>query len=483
MTIVIKLSYGLRPATDILCDMAHRFQIQSLPHWPFAGTKAVDAPVLEFWREDKTDFALLPHSADSAHDAIHADEPGVGDRYKVTSTGYLIPDYSYGHTKRIERNRELLNQRIKRFFDAADLSQNTDHTGTQINAEIMRCDAALDQINQVRAEKGYKEFSLSMPYREMSDAEKQFVSMGANTVGNVVNRLGRLGNIILQGDSEGIPFEHDEEWVAANMDEVKAEFKKLHQKIADDKHKTLVRCVMNKEDRVDHDGTFHHLIREITKPIMEYIREGVTEETATRVENLTRDNIVLEIGCCLEAIDETHETMQIITAHPVFKAFIQTSAKQGSHALNVRGLKPQILNPEDYVALLDEYRSICRARACIRSKDAENFSPIVDRLRYLRNELKIHHEQLFRTAEAEYKYRPIERERALESIALLKRGVSIIGEMAELRLPRNHLADAGIYDRDLPEFKGRDASTVGRYTEKVRALEKGKLQGAEVANF
>ncbi|MFZ4540347.1 MAG: hypothetical protein ACOYNL_00875 [Rickettsiales bacterium] len=69
-----------------------------------------------------------------------------------------------------------------------------------------------------------------------------------------------------------------------------------------------------------------------------------------------------------------------------------------------------------------------------------------------------------------------------EAIELLERGTELMGDMAELRLPRNSKAN-GIYDKEVaPEparadempgaviTMGRDLSSVGRLKEKIEAV-------------
>lgn len=456
--------------------------LQDLPNWPYAGQQSTDAPVLDTWKESNWYIAQLPgKSAD--HDSFPAPV-----RYRIGSEGHLIPDYVPSSGNREERNRELFNRRIQRFFESTGLRADVEHTAEEINAEIADFDAQLKAINAAREGDGLQPFSLSTPYREMSQKERALMNTGANVAGHAVNRLGRLGNAILDHGIAGNRLEYAS---TESMEALNKEFLKLYLLLTGEEHEALVRCVVNRDGRVDHDRAFHHLIRELSKPVMEYMRRKPDmtpeeqenfEQAANDAEQLTRNNIVIEISHCLGAIDETYRTMQVMTDHSMFEKFIGSISNPTVRSSKGIVFDTKELDPANYKPLLDEYVQVCRARACIRSEDAKNFNPVENRLRFLQSELSLYHGMMFRAADALYKHQPTSRETALETLSLLKRGSEIMGEMAGLRLPRNNKAN-GIYDTDAPEFEGRDASTVGRYKEKVRALENGRLQGTQVANF
>jgi hypothetical protein len=471
--------------------------IRHLPDWSYAG-KPADGAVYHAKRTEGP-FEIRDMSSGRSY----AENTLELMPYKVVN-GYLIPHYTQEKSpSRNRREQELLRDRVQRFFYSAEPGIDAIRTAEEIKSEIDHFDKKLDTINTIRHEKGLTDFSLSIPYRDCSRKERELISQGANFVGHAVNRLGRLGQIILQGNRIGVNIEYDDAWIETHLDDIKTEFNELYKRLTDDKHKSLVRCVLTRDGRVDHDAVFHHLIRELVKPVLPYTRKGATEEQGNALESMTRNNIVTEIGNALEAIDEAFQITQSMTSHRVFRDFVRQADRAQQHESKPIVLSTKGMELSDYASLVNEYHDMCRARACIRSEDADNFNRVANRLRFLNAEIGLYHEALQEAAEAIYKTSPqmtaemrdLARQRfemASQTISLLKRGVAMMGEMAELRLPRNSKAN-GIYDEgkthDLPDDarvhqryrlndkEKSDMSTVGRYRAKVWLLQQNMLRG------
>lgn len=413
-------------------------------------------------RETLPDFPLAGTRADPVRATTDAE---ISTRYLIEN-GYYVPRYPPEDLTRKQRDEKLLDKRIKRFFYSCEPRLDVSCTKTEIDADIAKFDETFSKLSEKRASEGKGPFSLSIPYRDMTDEERAILSEGAHIVGAAVNRLGRLGQTIIQGNRIGVKIEYDDAYIAEHMDAIENEFKALHDKLTDTSHESLVRCVLTRAGRVDHDGVFHHLIREIGKPVMSHFRKfeermaTLDESVDTPITRIARDNIVVDIGRCLDSIDEVNEAIRPIYSSKKFAQLIDDvrAARKGDNPL----INPRTneLNLSNYTASLEEYVELSRARASLKSDDHKNCRPVTNRLRHLRDTLAVQHGTLFKYADS------IGDIELRNSIKLVVRGVEMIEEMTELRLPRNHTATV-IYDKDLKEFEGRDASSVGRFKEKV----------------
>ncbi len=427
--------------------------IGNLPDWRYAGKRADSVIPNARLREGSQEIDIFLHASPDKPDEFIK-------REYVVESGYLIPRYPVHELEYKRREEELLKDRVQRFFYSAEPGIDINRTGPQIALEIELFDSKLREINLRRHYEGLPAFNFSTPYRQMAKDELQLMAQGAQFVGHAVNRLGRLGCIIIQGNRHGIKFEHDDAYVTAHMDEIKREFTTLWTKIAFT-DKDIVRCVQTRDGKPDYDGIFADLIREIAKPLQPILwGEHLTTTSNPESELNSRRNIITKIGYTLEAIDEVAAAMRSIYQHPEFSQLIKRAGKKESAA---------DFTVKDYRGLLSEYIEVSRARAVIKTEDADNFNPVAARLRYLQTELTLHHESLFKNTQYSIIGKGIHDERLEKAISTLKRGVALMGEMAELRMPRSHRA-LDVYDRDDKDFKDRDASSVGRYKEEVKEL-------------
>jgi hypothetical protein len=130
--------------------------------------------------------------------------------------------------------------------------------------------------------------------------------------------------------------------------------------------------------------------------------------------------------------------------------------------------------------MLKEYADLCRARVCIKGDDAANYNPAVRRLNFLSEELDLMHQSLKnadRFSGGAGMDISFETETPMATLALLKKGVALMRDMAELRMPRNHNASRDprpeLGDEATPEtrqaFRKADTSSAGRLGNDVAA--------------
>ena len=455
--------------------MEDGLSINSLPDWRYAGKRADSVVINARGQVDGQQIAYLLHPAAHPDPAKNQDQQYETREY-VVEKGYLIPRYPATESSYRRREEKLLMKRVQRFFYSCEQGLDATHTGQQIAQELKLFDHSLAAINEERAQAGEPPLSLSTPYSQMSAKERMLVNQGAQFVGHAVNRLGRLGSIILEGHRGHVNFEHDDDYVRDHMDEIKSEFKQLWIKIAFGEE-SLVRCVMTRDGKPDHDGVFHDLIREMAKPVMTVIeQENIADTSTPETEVRTHQNIATKIGDTLEAIDQVAATMRLISYAPNFcnlsKRTIDKIKRDHERPPQeedsiLESPVPKDLSPASYRSLMNEFVEICRARACIKSEDADNFSPVATRFRFLEKELTLQHQVLFQGAKYSVMGKGVHDETSEKAVTLLKRGVLLMSEMAELRMPRND-SSVGVYDRGTQGFKDRDASSVGRYEEEVK---------------
>ncbi|MFZ4540348.1 MAG: hypothetical protein ACOYNL_00880 [Rickettsiales bacterium] len=363
--------------------MTDALQIQNLLDWRYAG-KPADNVVPMYKRRVGPMPDLKPGEEDPRpliYGLNSARQKGKTNEYQAceyhVEDGYLIPHYPPLQDTRARRNMELLVDRVQRFYYSCEPGLDTIRTHEEIESEITYFDKKLATIDAERAAAGKSPFSLSIPYREMTQLERELVTDGALIVGHAVNRLGRLGRVIMQRNHDGVKIEYDNKYIKEHKDEIGFEFLNLWMKLTNDVHQSLVRCVLTRDGKVDYDGVFHHLIREIAKPVFPYIAKERSPQKRSEDYELVgeaRVNIVTQIGHCVAAIDEVAKNLQNISMNPSFSKLIDRAQKvRQSPGLR---LMPEVndLDLRHYRSLMREFADVCRARACVKSDDNDNFT-------------------------------------------------------------------------------------------------------------
>lgn len=452
---------------------------------------------------------------------------------------YLVPFYDRAGS-RTERREAMLDARINRFFGIAKKNINVARTCSQMDAELARF---IDAYGAVRRN---ADFSLSVGYGEMTTNERKMVHQGSMLVGHIVNRMGRVGRIILHdGDTKGegtlediselierwsddpardlarLPGMHKPERDALRKDLLIKDFTYwadiLTKEYAEGRdpvfryqdtgdalpdaglrrmlgesapasggertfpRSELMRCVITNNDLRDHDGELSYLVYEIRKiltdeimierhehlaesnPAIPHYRPKEERKLRDAHEARTIDGIVSSIGFTCRAIDETYDALKQVIEHPRMRQLmhmVQPTAE------TVDGEQHDV---SEYRSMLRHYVELARRRCSINSRDAENFDAtkletdhLHTELRWLQDELRSRLDAM--PAGAAF---GLEGKRPLrEGLTLMSRGLELIHSMAEERIPKNRNAPE-VYDRERPEFKGRDASSVGRLREKV----------------
>lgn len=428
--------------------MAESLLLSHMPKWKYAGKlaeSAISTPAPEAIAQE-----------DPKHSIVMAGE----QPYKIIKVSdkdgekrYLVPHYQVDDPKTSDadvhhRDIRLLNSRVRKFFYFAQRGLDVSSTKEQASAEMSML---LPR---------FKDFRFDKPYREHTEDERELIAHAAHAVGHAVNRLEALGEIIIQGERGSAHIEYDDAYIANHMDSICKEFYALWSQLCENEEgQRMCACVMTRDGYKDRDGVFAHLTREILKPVMGHINNKNVAGLEA-IEAVTRNNLVQDIGSTMLAIDQVHMGMQVMMEHERFSEF----ATQTQAAINRKLHKvPSAtdLDISNYRGMVREYVELSRARAGIRSEDFEDFRRANNRLTFLRGELDFSHQAMKRFAEQKGD------KIAQSAIPLLDRGIDLITEMSELRLPRNNLA-SGIDGRE---------STVQRYTDKVQGLLDGKLKG------
>lgn len=474
--------------------------IGTLPDWGYAGKPREGVVVHKEQEVDGKPHVVLP----SARPQVHGDDEGtrhVLHEYVVESVAgirgageyaqrsYLIPLYQEKEQSYHRREERLLVKRVRRFFYSCQPGLDVPRTAQEITAELALFQKELAALNARRTNQNppLPKVDLSKPPEMLTQEERLLVAQGAQFVGHAVNRLGRLGQIILQKNRVGIDFEQNDAYVQTQMPAIKDEFSQLYTTLAYTSPE-LVRCVRSRDHTYDYDGVFADLIREIGKPVMSSLFEeqAVTDGAPTEAERSVRQNIASKIGQTLDAIDEVFANLLPLTQHPSFGKLVQQIKQERTQRLQVlettqnrtaeqeaalTALRVNELDVTNYRGFLREFADICRARACIRGDDADNFTPVATRFEFLKTELKLLHQTFLEHDRSYPRGRQAQKSVSIEaSMALLQKGVDLMAEMAELRMPRNHSAFIEIKpeQRQNPAFIENDPSSVGQLKRAIR---------------
>lgn len=389
-------------------------------------------------------------TADGPVDMVHG---------KPVVHGYLVPSYERTESEVDVSRRDigLLANRVQKFFYSARPGLDIFRTREELAHNIERLTPLI------------RNFRFDKSLREHSAYERTLIEAASQVVGQAVNRLGALGKIIIQGNRDSVRIEYDDNYIASHMDDINREFFNLWQFFSNSEEgQRMCDCVLTREGLKDRDGVFAQLIRETIKPVMGHIRHMDTQGLLSQ-EHKTIRNLVYDIGATMLAVDETAATMHVMLDHPFFGQYVralQRAVGNGTFHPNI----PQDLDLTMYRGMVREYIDLTRARASIRSEDALNFDPLDLRLKSLQHDIDFCHQAMTEFANHRDHLPLSKADKHKNNIAkltvpMLERGLTMITEMAELRLPRNRVA-SGIDGRE---------SSVEHYHEKVTQLLHNKL--------
>ncbi len=374
---------------------------------------------------------------------------------------YLVPYYpiDIDEDDVSRRDLQLLTDRANKIFEMTERGARAFRTREQL--EESRANLAVR----------FKDFGFSKSLREHDADERQYISEASLFVRQAVTRLLALGTIIIQGNRNAVDeIEYDNAYIAEHKKEIAREFIELHTfLIADPIGMRLCDCVMTRNDLKDRDRAFSQLISEMGKPVAGHIR-NLSDEKLETIETSTIRNLVYDIGATMLAIDQCSDSMLIMLDHKFFGDFIN-KAQMALASGHFKSTMPGDLDFTQYRGMVREFIELSRARAGIRSQDAANFDPLYSRLHTLEKNIKFMNEGMLDFAGYREHLRMNASDKEKNEIAkltvpLLERGIVMISEMSDLRLPRISNA-SGINGRE---------SSVDHYHQKVIALRKGNLQ-------
>lgn len=326
-----------------------------------------------------------------------------GKEYRVYHR-YLVPYYEPTEHESSRRNQQLVIDRVRRFFYTAEPELDIPLTRLHLEQEMV--------LYQQCTDPGLKEIK------------------GRFLVGEMMNRMGRLAQVICQRNMDGIEIEifHEKgnyELTDAQIADCEKEFAGYYSFLLVNEE-TPLRFMRLRDRSPDYDGLLADLVREIGKPIK-------------MPETMVYSGILTKIGQAMEAIDETYQVLKKLISQPKLQAAVVAAQDK-----------------MDYTTILEEFTDLCRARAGLRRQDYDNFNPVRERIAYLSQQLgRVH--QLMKTTLHTHDDVAIG-----TAQSLLVRGVEVMHEMAIARYPRNHSALYGDMGR-----MGNDLSSVGRLTAAV----------------
>lgn len=342
------------------------------------------------------------------------------------SSGYLVPHYELREHELSRRAERLVMDRVHRFFAMAE--PNIDFLRT--HADIMRAKEA---------------------YLDCEDPQKRDVK-GRELAGMIVERMGRLAQVILQENIEGIDIEieHEPGKYELRKEQIAAclvEFREFNNFLILDAQSPIsfVRLYYKfpgtDSYAIDYDGFLVDLVREMGKALL-------------MSEKMVYGGLIEKIGCAMGAIDETSAALKKLLENQKLSNALAAVHKH----LYEGNAYPLVTHQPSYPEMLDELTALCRARAGIRRQDYENCSPVSERITYLDERLaEIHSTINDKISPLRGYYADLD-----NAQKLLRRGVQLMCDMAVSRYPRNYQAFP-----DMPKEEAQAKSSVGRFASMV----------------
>jgi hypothetical protein len=324
-------------------------------------------------------------------------------------------------------------------------------------------------------------------------------------IGAMVNRLGRLTRVYFQGDLQGVKIDLSDEQtqalqnasrpladlrllrrvmknhmpskdVTARESELREEIRNALSPIqkefneyykflafgvgvndqdeAVDISQSIVDNVHLRDMSLDRDGILKHLIREIGK-MWGYENEGM--------QVIARAGVVTHIGQTMEAIDETKTTILRLLKNPKVLQGLIKAANEYRDSLPEESIAIRTLLDKGALNLVEEYAAICRARAGIKSDDAESFALMRERATLIETTIYEVHKRLKNIG------REAKETETSEVRDILQKGFDMMGSMAQLRIPRNRHAPAFADKIEIARDEAIDQSSVRRFQRSAEA--------------
>ncbi len=318
----------------------------------------------------------------------------AGEKYWVCH-GYYVPYYPIG-PEMDEDEQEISRHKLaidltKRFFRNAELGINVRFSYKEVLALRKRYASADKESEERRA-------------------------LGALLVGAIVNRIERLSHAILQEkqlESVLEDYPHDDadtlrthvksSFIESSLEQ-ETDAPNYRQQLSDLQHTlmiddTLVGAVRRRDRARDRDAILPEMISELIKPVSYSLR-------------MTSRGRALKIGEAMEAMDEANHALQQLV-------------EASCDAIDI---------PTELAQLIEAFTMSAKRRAGIKTDDADGY--VDAEVAYKAAENAVH--EIIHPIIQEA--RSTQMAHVLDVYRIIRRGVALIDDMAEIRNPRNQMA-------------------------------------------
>jgi hypothetical protein len=385
------------------------------------------------------------------------------DHYRIR---YLIPIYEETEPEYRRREQRLLIKSKDRLLNATNNRDDTPRKKEELEEELAAFAAEYERLNGIRTGNGQPPLTFLEERASLSDDEIRLRIQGERVAGHAINRLVALGEVILQEGRQGVNIEYNSEHIRTNIESIKSEFQALYINLAfENLH--LFSCLRTRFGEKDYDGTFVDMVRDLGKALHGVLENSAIADNATPAEEkLERSGILNKIASTLGAIDETYGDLARLVEVKDFRDSQNEVMAKNRTETQRRMLARESQQPNEstersissYQGLLKEYAALCRARACIRVQDTANINPISERLRFVYERLQDFNQQLEGASQFGASGLNHQRQMPLKTIALLKKGINLMFDMAELRMPRNYAASTDLKSVAIAATKSDDSA-------------------------
>ncbi len=427
--------------------------LQDAHHYRFAGRRLEDA----IPPSQKILVGALRHAIDkrSAHPVITLD----GKRYMIGNATsliepsdledpikyeaameklgkcYLLPYYEREDHAFLRQEKRMVQSRVSRFFELAQQGIRNEKSADEILAaiETYRTDGKNGAM-LVGAMMDHLE-ALSLTIIDVSKLNPKFADTTNPAFNELVQEFRFFYNFVCYGEKLAYmqstwnkkPEHCPEPPIEAN---------------------TLMSSVRLADGSADVDGLFGYYAREIGKIVSvetgsRYHSMTNDERKAARkmIEKISREAVTRYVGLACGAIDHVHDALNYyVLGNHQFQRILRDNRE------HLPTLTDEGLSAANYQFLLDDFATKARARTCIRLKDSSFFKAADAEFTEAAQRLNDANEAILSLPELPNAVK--------DGVELSQRGINLIGNMAQTRLPRDHNAPA--FDKD----KGKKLSSV-----------------------
>lgn len=427
--------------------------LQDARHYRFAGRRLEDA----IPPSQKILVGALRHAVDkrSAHPVITLD----GKRYMIGNATslvdpsdledpikheaameklgkcYLLPYYEREDHAFLRQEKRMVQSRVSRFFELAQPGIRNEKSAPEILALIdayrtdkqkgaMLVGAIMDHLE-----------ALSLTIIDVSKLNPKFADTTDPAYKELVQEFRFFYNFVCYGEKLA--------YMQSGWDK-----KPEHCPEPPIDADTLMNSVRLADGSPDRDGLFSYYAREIGKIVSvetgsQYHSMDSDDLKAARktMEKISREAVTRYVALACGAIDHVHDSLgHYVLGNHQFQSIIR------DHRTDLPIFNKEGLSAANYQFLLDDFATKARARTCIRLKDSSFFKAADAEFTEAAQRLNDANEAILSLPELPNAVK--------DGVELSQRGINLIGNMAQTRLPRDHNAPA--FDKD----KGKKLSSV-----------------------